>query len=34
MGKKRKHEGRMIESPKKCVFNKEGSVYCHMTKNG
>lgn len=30
----KKHEGRMLEPTKKCVFNKEGSVYCHMTKNG
>lgn len=33
----RKKENMRVEcqSPqKKCVFNKEGSVYCHMTKNG
>lgn len=24
----------MIVPAKKCDFNKEGSVYCHMTKNG
>lgn len=23
-----------IIEKKKCISNKEGSVYCHMTKNG